>query len=294
VVAAAGTTLHRHHFDPLQPPQFDHPVAEVVAHPSDAGILGLRNCSPTPWQVTLLQGQQLQVGSVDPKEVLRVRGVREVQKHLVSGVQDVYRSQGVPIHDKHIEVIVRQMLRKVTVVDHGETSLLPGELVVHRNVANLVVHSDLNARSTIQFAVEHLKVEHIIVVGHYGCAGVRAALRGLGLLGAVEELPRLVRCLSDPRPELEDVGRSKLLVEHDGGARRGVHERRRELQQRGLAGTVGAQHDPSLVSVHPPRDLDENARALTGERDVIELKNAGHDDSSVEHRRMADQTRRPA
>jgi DNA-directed RNA polymerase subunit beta' len=52
-----------------------------------------------------------------------------VQKHLVSGVQDVYRSQGVPIHDKHIEVIVRQMLRKVTVVDHGETDLLPGELV---------------------------------------------------------------------------------------------------------------------------------------------------------------------
>ena len=75
------------------------------------------------------QGQQLQVGSIDPKEVLRVRGVREVQKHLVSGVQEVYRSQGVPIHDKHIEVIVRQMLRKVTVVDHGETDLLPGELV---------------------------------------------------------------------------------------------------------------------------------------------------------------------
>ncbi|WP_293698778.1 DNA-directed RNA polymerase subunit beta' [uncultured Agrococcus sp.] len=75
------------------------------------------------------QGQQLQVGSIDPKEVLRIRGIREVQKHLVSGVQDVYRSQGVPIHDKHIEVIVRQMLRKVTVVDHGETTLLPGELV---------------------------------------------------------------------------------------------------------------------------------------------------------------------
>jgi DNA-directed RNA polymerase subunit beta' len=74
-------------------------------------------------------GQQLQVGTVDPKEVLRVQGVREVQKHLVGGVQGVYRSQGVPIHDKHIEVIVRQMLRKVTVVDHGETDLLPGEVV---------------------------------------------------------------------------------------------------------------------------------------------------------------------
>ncbi|MFN4002879.1 DNA-directed RNA polymerase subunit beta' [Microcella sp.] len=74
-------------------------------------------------------GHQIFVGTVDPKEVLRVKGVRAVQQHLVEGVQGVYRSQGVPIHDKHLEVIVRQMLRKVTVVDHGETELLPGELV---------------------------------------------------------------------------------------------------------------------------------------------------------------------
>ena len=61
-------------------------------------------------------GDQLATGSVDPKEVLRIRGPREAQKHLVSEVQGVYKSQGVEIHDKHVEVIVRQMLRRVTVI----------------------------------------------------------------------------------------------------------------------------------------------------------------------------------
>ena len=84
-------------------------------------------------------GQPFIQGTLDPKDVLQVGatdqkgnhvpGERAVQKYLVGGVQDVYRAQGVPIHDKHIEVIVRQMLRKVTVVDHGDTEMLPGELV---------------------------------------------------------------------------------------------------------------------------------------------------------------------
>lgn len=74
-------------------------------------------------------GTQIVEGLIDPKKVLRISGRRAAQLFLVSEVQHVYRSQGVEIHDKHIEVIVRQMLRRVTVLEAGSTNLLPGELV---------------------------------------------------------------------------------------------------------------------------------------------------------------------
>jgi DNA-directed RNA polymerase subunit beta' len=78
---------------------------------------------------TVEVGQQLVAGAVNPHDVLRIMGPREVQLHLVREVQEVYRSQGVGIHDKHIEVIVRQMLKRITVIESGATEFLPGSLV---------------------------------------------------------------------------------------------------------------------------------------------------------------------
>lgn len=74
-------------------------------------------------------GVLLNSGSVYPQDILRVQGVKGVQDYILEQVQSVYRSQGVDINDKHIEIIVRQMLKKVRVENAGDTGLLPGELV---------------------------------------------------------------------------------------------------------------------------------------------------------------------
>jgi DNA-directed RNA polymerase subunit beta' len=74
-------------------------------------------------------GSQLTEGSLKPHDILRIKGLTAVQQYLLSEVQKVYKSQGVEINDKHIEVIIRQMLRKVSVVDPGDTDFLPGEIV---------------------------------------------------------------------------------------------------------------------------------------------------------------------
>ena len=74
-------------------------------------------------------GDPLTVGPIDPHDILAIKGSKDVQDYIVKEVQAVYRSQGVEIADKHIEVIVHQMLKKVRVVDSGDTQLLPGEMI---------------------------------------------------------------------------------------------------------------------------------------------------------------------
>ncbi len=94
--------------------------------------------------------------------------------------------------------------------------LRPGEVFVHRNVANLVNHTDFNCLSVLQFAVDVLKVEHVIVAGHYGCGGVRAALLNQEL-GLIDNWLRHVRSIYRRQPErfdgLELTAKEDLLCE---------------------------------------------------------------------------------
>ena len=96
------------------------------------------------------RGDLLTEGSIDPKELIVVKDVATVQEYLLKEVQKVYRMQGVEIGDKHVEVMVRQMMRKVRVIEAGETELLPGSLVdIHQfSEANLKAFKEKKAPAT--------------------------------------------------------------------------------------------------------------------------------------------------
>src|SRR5699024_12860111 len=78
---------------------------------------------------TDVAGEEITEGSIDPKELLRIKGVDGVQSYLLREVQGVYRMQGVEIGDKHVEVMVRQLLKKVKVIDSGDTDVIPESLL---------------------------------------------------------------------------------------------------------------------------------------------------------------------
>ncbi len=104
-------------------------------------VSGLARLEVTDGQ-EIAAGDPIVDGPRDPKELIEIKGVQETQQYLVTEVQKVYRDQGVPIHDKHIELIVRQMTRKITVQEAGESDFLPGERVdskVYRDASRALV-----------------------------------------------------------------------------------------------------------------------------------------------------------
>ena len=123
--------------------------------------------------------------------------------------------------------------------------LAPGEVFVHRNIANVVVHTDLNCLSVIQFAVDLLKVEHILVVGHYGCSGVHASLTGtrVGLadnwLRHVGDVAQKHAALLDERRAGLAAPRAPVRAQRDRAGRQRLPDHRR-------AGRLGAR--PAAVA----------------------------------------------
>jgi carbonic anhydrase len=123
--------------------------------------------------------------------------------------------------------------------------LLPGELFVHRNVANVVVHTDLNCLSTMQYAVDVLKVRHIIVCGHYGCGGVLAALRD-DRFGLVDNWLRHVQDVRGKyRAELE--GLSTESARHDRLCELNVVEQVTNVSQTTVVRDAWARSQPLTI-----------------------------------------------
>ena len=123
--------------------------------------------------------------------------------------------------------------------------LLPGELFVHRNVANLVVHTDLNCLSVLQYAVDVLKVKHVIVCGHYGCGGVRAAL-GRDRLGLIDNWLRHVQDVAEQhQPLLDDI--AEFSVRSDRLCELNVIEQARHVCQTSIVQEAWTRGQPLAI-----------------------------------------------
>jgi carbonic anhydrase len=125
------------------------------------------------------------------------------------------------------------------------TGLKPGEVFVHRNVANVVVHTDLNCLSVMQYAIEVLKVQHIIVCGHYGCGGVKAALEGASF-GLIDNWLRHIQDVRDRHATLlaalpDNEARWRVLCELN------VIEQARNVARTTLVGDAWKRGQPLML-----------------------------------------------
>ena len=146
--------------------------------------------------------------------------------------------------------------------------LAPGELFVHRNVANIVIHTDLNCMTVLNYAVEFLKVKHVMVTGHYGCGGVKAALEN-NKLGLIDYWLRNIRDvyynnealmdeISDPTERLNRLCELNVLQQVDNIARSNIVQNAwARGQELSIHGWIYDIHDGILHKLRPPIDALE-------------------------------------
>lgn len=152
------------------------------------------------------------------------------------------------------------------------TGLEPGELFVHRNVANLVIHTDLNCLSVVQYAVDVLEVEHIIICGHYGCGGVQAAL-SLPQMPLAHESSALARRIGSLRDTLQSDIAALTLTDPDADAAAALNAL--------VEANVRAQFS-RLLDCDPVQTLLASGRPLSLHGCVYDLA-SGHLTTLVEH-----------
>ena len=174
----------------------------------------------------MLPGQALTSGPKNPQEMLRIEGQAAVQRYMVNEVQAVYRSQGVAIHDKHIETIIRQMMRKVRVEAPGDTELLPGDLV-HRHEYERVNNKALAeggepaTASSVLLGVTRASLNTDSFLAAASFQETAKVLTGAAVNGSVDRLRGLkenviIGRLIPARLDTSVEGRAKLGIEELG------------------------------------------------------------------------------
>ena len=174
-------------------------------------------------------GQPLTAGPKNPQDILRIQGGEEVQNYLIEEVQKVYRSQGVSIHDKHIEVILRQMLRKVRVETTGDTELLPGELIdrfayEETNAKVLAEGGEPATASPMLLGITKASLNTESFLAAASFQETARVLTNASIMGAVDQLQGLkenviIGHLIPARFDLSEEGRQRLgldELEHAG------------------------------------------------------------------------------
>jgi DNA-directed RNA polymerase subunit beta' len=214
-------------------------------------------------------GDQLTDGHVNPQDILRIKGREAIQRYLVDEIQKVYRSQGVSIHDKHIEVIARRMLQKVRVDDSGDTELLPGDLVDRFNFeeTNARVVAEGGEAATAQTALLGITKASLNAESWLAAASFQETTRVLTeaaingktdrLVGLKENviIGRLIpaQCLSPEELELTKPPRKELTI---------------QIVDAGLA--LATRTEEPLAQVEPDAEI------------VAELERASEDEAKID------------